>query len=83
MFRVDFGNVLQGYVPGGKWVMVGYRFPLVRWGEPGRQREQIVLTFDQDWRVPFGACHAQNEHALLGHLGSVLRLDGTHVWTER
>ena len=27
VFRVGFGNVLQGYVPGGKWVPVRYRFP--------------------------------------------------------
>ena len=29
----------------------------------GRQREQIVLTFDQERHVPFGACYAQKEHA--------------------
>ena len=53
--------------------MVGYQFPPVRdncpplvcdyWRQPGRQREQVVLTFDQERHVPFGACYAQKEHA--------------------
>ena len=30
---------------------------------PGPQREQSVLTFNQERRVPFGACCAQKEHA--------------------
>ena len=65
--------VLQGNIPDGKWVMVGYQFPPVRdycpplvcdyWRQPGRQREQVVLTFDQERHVPFGACYAQKEHA--------------------
>ena len=51
----------------------------------GRQREQIVLTFDQERHVPFGACYVMPKRntPLLGHLGTVLRLDGTYVWTER
>ena len=32
-------------------------------GQPSRQRDQVVLTFDQERHVPFGACYAQKEHA--------------------